>query len=148
MITGINANIQHEGLTYHVQTEDGGIENPVITTLLFKEGAICSSKKTNYQERLQSDSLEGTVKRLMEAQHREMLQELSAGKFKPADAGHPAPSSPPPSPARRPAQEQVESRLPMEKDSLHQAKQPVERKRKGLDVLIQDYLANKQTGQD
>lgn len=148
-MTGINANLQYGGITYHIQTEDGGTGNPIITTLLFKEGAIFSSKKTNYKELLQTDSFEETVKRLMEAQHMEMIQELTAGKFKQDDdAEQPTPSSTAaPSSVRMAAQTQAKSSPPMEEIPL-KTKNSVGRKRKGLDALIHDYLANKKTSQD
>ncbi|WDT80574.1 MAG: hypothetical protein MPW14_01900 [Candidatus Manganitrophus sp.] len=38
MLSGINTDIQFKGEVYHVQTEDGGTNNPIITTLLFKGG--------------------------------------------------------------------------------------------------------------
>ena len=81
MLSGINTDIQHKGEVYHVQTEDGGQNNPVITTLLFKGGAIFSSKKTNYADILQSASYQDAVKELMKEQHKSMVRDLASGKF-------------------------------------------------------------------
>lgn len=81
MLSGINTDIQYKGQVYHVQTEDGGPENPIITTLLFKGGAIFSSKKTHYEEILQSESYQEVVRELMKEQHKNMVRDLAAGKF-------------------------------------------------------------------
>ncbi|MDC4226860.1 MAG: hypothetical protein MPW15_22105 [Candidatus Manganitrophus sp.] len=81
MLSGINTDIQFKGEVYHVQTEDGGIDNPIVTTLLFKGGAIFSSKKTNYAEILQSPSYQQVVRELMKEQHKNMVRDLTAGKF-------------------------------------------------------------------
>lgn len=81
MLSGINTDIQYKGEVYHVQTEDGGPSNPLITTLLFKGGAIFSSKKTNYREILQSGSYQEVVKELMKEQHKNMVRDLASGKF-------------------------------------------------------------------
>jgi hypothetical protein len=81
MLSGINTDIQYKGEVYHVQTEDGGKGNPMITTLLFKGGAIFSSKKTSYGEILESASYQDVVKELMKEQHKNMVRDLASGKF-------------------------------------------------------------------
>jgi hypothetical protein len=81
MLSGLNTDIQYKGEVFHVQTEDGGANNPVITTLLFKGGAIFSSKKTNYGEILKSASYQDIVKELMKEQHKNMVRDLASGKF-------------------------------------------------------------------
>jgi len=143
MLTGINANIQHEGRSYHIQTEDGGIEHPVITTLLFQEGAILSSKKTHYRELLESDALEETVKRLMETQHKEMVLELVGAAPGSADPeAAPASSTASSTPLEPDAAAiQGESSSPQESHPLGE-KSEARQEKKGLDALIQDYLAN------
>lgn len=80
MIIGINTNIQHKGETYHVQTEDGGLDQHTLTTILFKNGAILSSKKSSYLDISKSDEYEDTVKELMREQHKQMLRELVSGR--------------------------------------------------------------------
>src|SRR3990172_6156215 len=65
MQLGFNENVMHKEVRYHVQTEDGGRKNPVITTLLFKEGIIISSKRTSYADIIKSDKLDVVVNEIM-----------------------------------------------------------------------------------
>ena len=81
MLTGMNTEIQYRGETYHVQTEDGGAARPVITTLLFKEGTILLSKKTNYADRSEEECSSEAVKNVMKEQHKIMLKDLVAGRI-------------------------------------------------------------------
>ncbi len=34
MVTGFNTDVQHDGKIYHVQTEDKGVDNPLIEIVL------------------------------------------------------------------------------------------------------------------
>ncbi|MBI3756257.1 MAG: hypothetical protein HY265_08870 [Deltaproteobacteria bacterium] len=81
MQLGFNENVIHKGTVYHIQTEDGGRKNPVITTLLFKEGVIISSKRTSYADIIKSDKLDLVVKEIMRDQHGTMLKNLKDGAF-------------------------------------------------------------------
>ncbi len=81
MQLGFNENVIHKGTVYHIQTEDGGRKNPVITTLLFKEGVIMSSKRTSYADIIKSDKLDLVVKEIMRDQHGSMLKNLKDGVF-------------------------------------------------------------------
>jgi hypothetical protein len=81
MNTGYNQNVLFRGEVYHVQTEDGGRANPVVTTLLFKGGSVLASKKASYSEVHLSDNQGSAVKSIMMEQHAAMLRELKAGIF-------------------------------------------------------------------
>ncbi len=81
MIGGINTNVSYKGEIFHVQSEDGGEKNPVITTLLYKGGAIISSKKTNYSHLLKEQVSRESIKELIKKQHKEMIIELFSGKY-------------------------------------------------------------------
>ena len=50
MITGFNTDIEFEGVTYHVQTEDKGLDSPLILSLVYVGGAIIASKRTPYDD--------------------------------------------------------------------------------------------------
>lgn len=84
MIPGFNHNIRYRGVLYHIQTEDSGIENPVVTTLLYKGGTILSSKRTSYSDIVNSDKMEEVVKEIMKEQHKLMLFDLKNGVFEKA----------------------------------------------------------------
>lgn len=79
MVVGFNHNFSYKGQVYHVQTEDSGIKNPHIITLLYRGGTILSSKKTSYADIIKIDNLEIVVEDLMKSQHREMLRLLKNG---------------------------------------------------------------------
>jgi hypothetical protein len=81
MQLGLNQNIKYKGEIFHVQTEDGGKNNPIITTLLFKSGTILASRRTSYEDILKSDQLESVVKEIMTEQHKGILKELINGKL-------------------------------------------------------------------
>lgn len=81
MLTGFNTDFKYKGTVYHVQTEDNGINNPVIVTLLYQGGAILASKKTSYADILKFEKLEAVVKELMESQHKQIIKDLISGKY-------------------------------------------------------------------
>ncbi|MBN2225120.1 MAG: hypothetical protein JW765_10625 [Deltaproteobacteria bacterium] len=85
MIPGFNHNIRYRGVLYHIQTEDSGIENPVVTTLLYQGGTILSSKRTSYSDIVNSDKMEEVVREIMKEQHKLMLFDLKNGVFEKAE---------------------------------------------------------------
>ncbi|BDV44340.1 hypothetical protein GURASL_32630 [Geotalea uraniireducens] len=103
MIVGFNHNVMYKGEIFHIQTEDSGIRNPHIITLLYQGGTIISSRKTSYADIIKADNLERVVEELMKEQHKDMLRRLKAGEFdarafgaKSAPAASPAPPVVPP----------------------------------------------------
>jgi len=81
MVLGFNHNIRYKGEVFHVQTEDSGIANPHIITLLYRGGTIIASKKTSYADILKADQLELVVESIMKDQHKEMMRRLKGGEF-------------------------------------------------------------------
>lgn len=158
MLSGINTDIQHKGEVWHVQTEDGGPGNPIITTLLFKGGAIFSSKKTNYGEILQSASFQDVVKELMKEQHKNMVRDLASGKFeRPAtgvgpvkknDQSHDRQESekaaPPNKTAASVQEETARAKEPPPGPNQPKAVPKKPAQKKSLDDLILDYLSKKE----
>jgi ketol-acid reductoisomerase len=95
MLTGFNTDFKYKGTVYHVQTEDNGLGNPVIVTLLYQGGAILASRKTSYADILKFEKLESVVKELMESQHKQIIKDLISGKFTaPGTAAKATPESP------------------------------------------------------
>lgn len=76
MVAGLNSDVEHNGKNYHVQTEDGGLRNPIILTRVFCGGIVVSSRKTSYVYLLDREDLKGVVEQLMKEQHQEMIQEI------------------------------------------------------------------------
>lgn len=81
MVLGFNHNVVYKGEVFHVQTEDSGIKNPHIITLLYRGGVIISSKKTSYADIIAMDNLDSVVEELMKAQHKELMRRLKSGEF-------------------------------------------------------------------
>lgn len=81
MITGFNTDIEHRGKTFHVQTEDKGVDNPIIESLVYIGGEILGSRKQPYTKFLAEGYDEKTIVKLMEDQHRNMIQQIRRGKF-------------------------------------------------------------------
>jgi len=80
MLAGYNTNISYKGTVYHVQTEDSGLKNPHIITLLYNKGTILSRKKVSYAGIAAAPDYKETVRELMKEQHKAMIKELIAGK--------------------------------------------------------------------
>lgn len=101
MLTGFNTDFKYKGTVYHVQTEDNGMNNPTIITLLYEGGAILASRKTSYGDILKFEKLEMVVKELMEVQHKQVIKDLIAGKFaKPGEKAEPEVAEPEPEVAK------------------------------------------------
>src|SRR5215468_8128219 len=81
MLSGINEDVRFQDKVYHVQTEDGGLGNPVVVTTLFQGGAILATRKTTYTERLKADNLSDEIRQLIKKQHKAVVEDLMAGKF-------------------------------------------------------------------
>jgi hypothetical protein len=79
MITGYNTDTKHDGVVYHVQTEDGGVENPYVVTLVYRGGRILASKKTGYAELLGTPDLVNRLRAILDKQHRLMMAAVNAG---------------------------------------------------------------------
>ncbi len=81
MLLGYNHNIPYKGSVFHIQTEDSGVKNPHIITLLYREGVILCSQKISYKDIIKIDNLESVVEDLMKEQHKDMLRRLKNGEF-------------------------------------------------------------------
>ncbi len=147
MLTGYNTDFKFQGKVYHCQTEDGGVNSPYITSLLYYQGAILASRKTSYADILKADCLDDVVRDLMMEQHKQMIRDLMQGKLDLNNAPHeaayqppaaskpaPAPAPAPPSPKAAPAPAPAAPKEPA-----------VE---KGLDDIILDLLAQDQSDRE
>lgn len=86
MITGFNTDIRHNDKVYHIQTEDKGLQNPYIESLVYVGGEILASKKTSYAEQAKTGVDDKWIGSLMEQQHRTMIAAIKRGRFdQPAD---------------------------------------------------------------
>lgn len=81
MITGFNTDIPHEGVTYHVQTEDKGLDTPLILSLVYVGGAIIASKRTRYDDLLQTGFDEKVLTDRLQRQHKLICAAIRAGRI-------------------------------------------------------------------
>ena len=84
MITGFNTDIDHEGRVFHVQTEDKGLDNPFVESLIYCGGEIVTSRSTPYRDLVSSEDFsEEVLLQCMETQHQSLIREIRNGKFDP-----------------------------------------------------------------
>ncbi len=82
MLAGYNTDVAYEGVTYHVQTEDKGIDSPIILSLVYRGGTILAAKRTNYSELVSNGTVdEQKLAALLERQHRIIVAAIQAGKI-------------------------------------------------------------------
>ena len=85
MLPGFNHNMKFRGKIYHVQTEDGGKDNPQVITHVFIGGVILDSVCHAYDEILGQPGWQATLKERMKAQHLEEIRRLMAGEITPGE---------------------------------------------------------------
>src|SRR5580700_4076583 len=79
---GFNNNVKYKSLTFHIQTEDSGLDKPHVITHLFADGGrVIKSHKRSYTEHVRRDDVAAHVRQLMKAQQLEMALALREGKF-------------------------------------------------------------------
>jgi len=81
VITGFNTDIEHEGVTYHVQTEDKGLETPLILSLVYVGGAILASKRSLYNDLIDSGFSEKVLTERLQRQHKLICAAVRAGRI-------------------------------------------------------------------
>lgn len=81
MLSGFNHNLKYKGRIYHVQTEDGGRENPMIITHIFLGGVILSTVRTSYHDLFPLPDQEESLRARMKVQHLEEVRRLYSGAF-------------------------------------------------------------------
>jgi len=81
VITGYNTDIEFEGTTYHVQTEDKGLAKPVILSLVYDRGTILASKRLPYDDLLEGELDEGILAARLHRQHRLFCAAIQAGRL-------------------------------------------------------------------
>jgi hypothetical protein len=81
MITGYNTDVRHGEVVFHVQTEDKGVSNPFIESLVYVGGQVLASKRASYAELLAEGKAEKEIVALMDHQHRTMIAAIRHGKL-------------------------------------------------------------------
>lgn len=81
MITGFNTDIEHNGVVYHVQTEDKGLDTPLILSLVYTGGQILASKRSPYEDLITSGFDEELLAQRVKRQHRLICAAINAGRI-------------------------------------------------------------------
>ena len=82
MITGFNTDVKHETKVFHVQTEDRGLANPVVESLVYVGGEILMSKKSPYRDLISGDHVdEKALREMMDLQHRRVIEAVRRGRL-------------------------------------------------------------------
>ncbi len=81
MITGFNTDIEHDGVVYHVQTEDKGLNTPLILSLVYAGGAILASKRSRYEDLIASGFTDEALSERLSRQHRLICAAIHAGRI-------------------------------------------------------------------
>lgn len=125
LITGFNTDIEHNSKVYHIQTEDKGLQNPFIESLVYVGGEILACKKTSYAEQVEKGADEKTIGGLMEQQHRIMIAAIKRGRLDHYHSSSGQAAAPEVTP-----------------EDLAQVSAPVSLDDRTLDQVIIDYLAS------
>ena len=81
MITGFNTDIEHGGVVYHVQTEDKGLDTPIILSLVYSGGTILASKRSPYQDLIAEGFSDELLAERLKRQHRLICAAIHSGRL-------------------------------------------------------------------
>jgi hypothetical protein len=82
VITGFNTDIEHDGVVYHVQTEDKGLESPLILSLVYVGGAILAAKRSRYEDLIEAGGFtEEVLSKRLKRQHQLICAAINAGRI-------------------------------------------------------------------
>ena len=81
MITGYNTDVEHDGVTYHVQTEDKGLNTPIILSLVYAGGAILAAKRSPYDDLIAAGFDQNALIARLERQHKLICAAINAGRI-------------------------------------------------------------------
>jgi hypothetical protein len=81
VLTGFNTEIEFDGVSYHVQTEDRGQNNPLIESLVYVRGEILANRRTEYRDLIDAGADLASIQVLMERQHRAIVEAIRSGRI-------------------------------------------------------------------
>jgi hypothetical protein len=81
VLTGFNTDVEYEGIVYHVQTEDKGLQTPFILSLVYTGGAILASKRSPYDDLIAGGLDEGLLAKRLSRQHKLICAAVHAGRI-------------------------------------------------------------------
>ena len=81
MITGFNTDIEFNGITYHVQTEDKGVDTPLILSLVYQNGTILAAKRSQYEDILGDNFDKKVLTERLQRQHKLICAAVHKGRI-------------------------------------------------------------------
>lgn len=81
MIIGFNTDIEHNGVVYHVQTEDKGLDSPFLLSLVYAGGAILASKRSRYDDLIAAGFNDEALAERLKRQHRLICAAIRSGRL-------------------------------------------------------------------
>jgi len=81
VITGFNTDIERDGVVYHVQTEDKGLDSPLILSLVYSGGEILAAKRTTYEDLIAAGFNDEVLAERLKRQHRLICAAINAGRI-------------------------------------------------------------------
>ena len=81
MITGFNTDIEHGGVVYHVQTEDKGLDSPIILSLVYVGGTILASKRSPYADLIEQGFSDEVLAERLKRQHKLICAAINSGRI-------------------------------------------------------------------
>jgi hypothetical protein len=81
MITGYNTDVRYRERVFHVQTEDKGLSNPSIETVVYHGGQVLAARRASYADLLKEGKGPDAISSRMEHQHRMMIAAIKSGKL-------------------------------------------------------------------
>jgi hypothetical protein len=81
VITGYNTDVEHGGVVYHVQTEDKGLQTPIILSLVYTGGEILASKRAPYDDLIAEGFSKEVLAERLQRQHKLICAAVHAGRI-------------------------------------------------------------------
>ncbi len=81
VITGFNTDIEHDGVVYHVQTEDKGLASPIILSLVYAGGTILASKRSPYEDLIAEGFSDEALAERLKRQHKLICAAIHSGRI-------------------------------------------------------------------
>jgi hypothetical protein len=82
LITGYNTDVRHGNRIFHVQTEDKGMSNPRIETLIYVGGEILDNYRAGYEDLIAAGKADdSSIQSRMDDQHKSVIRDIKNGKY-------------------------------------------------------------------
>jgi hypothetical protein len=81
VISGFNSDIEFQGTIYHVQTEDKGLDTPIILSLIYTRGEILAAKRSPYDDLIAAGFDEAELNERLQRQHKLICAAVRAGRI-------------------------------------------------------------------